>query len=242
MVNSLPQNVAVVLRINSGSFAEGFPVELRILENGRTIQEDSNRLIAAPKIQQSYQEWASTYQALGRQRGNRIIGVVDSQVIYKNSLNQCLQKTQDLTNRVRNWFQDVAFQTLRDRILANVKVKGDRSVPIIINSRTKDREQDLILRKLPWHLWDLFNELNNAEVALMTRFASSLTPLEKPIKVLAIFGSSEGLNLEEEQLILQDLEKNGAEIVIKSQPTREQLHQQLHDRSWDILFFAGHIS
>ena len=34
-----PQNVAVVIRINQGSFAEGFPLLVQILEDGRIIQE-----------------------------------------------------------------------------------------------------------------------------------------------------------------------------------------------------------
>src|SRR5919199_2002617 len=115
------------------------------------------------------------------------------------------------------------------------------SVPIILDCDTGDLEQDILLRKLPWHTWDLFDRLNHAEVVLSTRFSRPTLPLQAPVRTLAIFGSDEGgLNLEEDIRALKELERDGSEIDIRLQPDREQLSKCLFHQPWDILFFAGH--
>jgi ABC-type phosphate transport system substrate-binding protein len=244
MVQSPPsQNVAVVLRIGEGSFTEGFAVELQILEDGRLIDKDANfpRLTAAPEIPLCYQVWKPTYDALGRAIGSRAIQPVSAQVTHQSSLVTCLGMTKDYETKVRTWLSSSTFGMLRDRIKANVRVAADQSVPIIMECDTGDPEQDILLRKLPWHTWDLFDRLNHAEVVLGARFARPTFPLQAPVKTLAIFGGDEGgLNLEEDIRALKELERDGSEIHIRLQPDREQLSKCLYDQSWDILFFAGH--
>ncbi len=241
--SSPPQNVAVVLRIGEGSFTEGFAVEVQILEDGCLIDKDSDfpRLAAAPEIPQCYQVWKPNYDALGRVIGSRAIQPVSAQVTHQSSLVTCLGMTKEFETKVRTWLRSSTFGMLRDRIQANVKVTADQSVPIILECDTGAIEQDILLRKLPWHTWDLFDRLNHAEVVLGARFARPTLPLQAPVKTLAIFGSDEGgLNLEEDIRALKELERNGSEIHIRLQPDREQLSKCLYHQSWDILFFAGH--
>ncbi|WP_333481154.1 substrate-binding domain-containing protein [Allocoleopsis sp.] len=244
MVQSPPcQNVAVVLRIGEGSFTEGFAVELQILEDGCLIDKDSDfpRLGAAPEIPQCYQVWKPTYDALGRAIGSRAIQPVSAQVTHKSSLKTCLDMTKDFETKVKTWLSSSTFGMLRDRIQANVGVAADPSVPIILDCDTGDLEQDNLLRKLPWHTWDLFDRVNHAEVVLGARFARHTLPLQARVKTLAILGSDEGgLNLEEDIRALKELERNGSEIHIRLQPDREQLSKCLYHQSCDILFFAGH--
>lgn len=238
-----PQNIAVLLRIGEGSFTKGFAVELQILEDGRLIDKDANfpRLAAAPEIPQYYQVWKPTYDALGQIIASRAIQPVSAQITHQSSLDTCLGITKEFETKVRTWLSGSTFGVLRDRIQANVKVAADQSVPIILDCDTGDVEQDILLRKLPWHTWDLFDRLNHAEVVLSARFARHTLPLQAPVRTLAIFGSAEGgLNLEEDIEALKNLERDGAKIDFRLQPNREQLSQCLYDQSWDILFFAGH--
>ncbi|NJL56427.1 CHAT domain-containing protein [bacterium] len=66
-------------------------------------------------------------------------------------------------------------------------------------------------------------------------------PWRYPVKLLAIFGSSEGgLELDQDRVELEQLQQSGAMLTILEQPTREALHNQLCNQTWDILFFAGH--
>src|SRR5689334_14599920 len=100
-----PQNVAVVLRIGAGSFSDGFPVTLQILEDGRIIEEDQTcpRLPAAPEIPQWYQEWKTAYESLGVQLGSRQIQAVPSQMTHEASLDSCLSITTELEERLKDW-------------------------------------------------------------------------------------------------------------------------------------------
>ncbi|MDF5710225.1 MAG: ABC transporter substrate-binding protein [Nostoc sp. S4] len=233
-----PQNVAVVIRINVGNFADGFPVLLQILEDGKIIQEyDDLDIPAAPEMPQLYQQWREISL-----RGSRALQAVPGQETNV-SYADWRQRTTDLRDYCRTWFRHSAFRSLRDRILANQIVHTDQSVPIIIRCFTISDTENDILRRLPWHLWDLFseNQLPNAEFALFTRFRRRVAILKAPIRVLAIFGSSDrGLQLEQDEAALQILEKRGAKITRKLEPSIKILSDELRDKNWDILFFAGH--
>ncbi|MCC5599548.1 ABC transporter substrate-binding protein [Nostoc favosum] len=236
----LPQNVAVVLRISAGSFVDGFSVSLQILEDGQIIQEhdDLPLIPAAPEIPQLYQEWQNISL-----EGSRQLQAVSGQVTNVANLENWRQRTQRLEDYCRRWFQDRAFSSLRDRIRANTRVRTDQSVPIIIRCPTRDDNQNELLRRLPWHVWDLFTNLPNGEFALFTNFRPQVATLEAPVKVLAIFGSSQGgLQLEQDQAALEILKQRGAEIITQSEPSEETLSGLLFDEDWDILFFAGHSS
>ncbi|MBW4613849.1 MAG: ABC transporter substrate-binding protein [Desmonostoc vinosum HA7617-LM4] len=235
----LPQNVAVVIEINGGSFADGFSVTLQILEDGQIIQEDDHFLSipAAPEMPKLYQEWKEISL-----EGSRQLQVVPLQVTNVAKVDW-RQKTKKLEILCRNWFGDQAFERLCDRIRANERVNADQSVPIIIRTQTRDHQQNELLRRLPWHFWDLFTNLPHAEFALFTKFSQRVPSLKAPIRVLAIFGSSHGgLQLEKDEAALEILKQRGAQIIKQLEPTEDTLSDLLFNETWDILFFAGHSS
>lgn len=235
-----PQNVAVVLRISEGSFDRGFPVTLQILEDGQIVQDDDHFLCipAAPEMPKFYQEWNEIFL-----EGSRQLQTVPAQVTNVAAKKKWEQTTERFAAHCRSWFQDQSFGRLGDRIRANRKVSMDQSVPIIIRCHTGDDQQNKLLRKLPWHFWDLFTNLPNAEFALFTGFRERVPALEVPVRVLAIFGSSHGgLQLEHDAAALEILKQQGAQIVQKSEPSDAELSHLLFDQAWDILFFAGHSS
>ncbi|NER96991.1 MAG: CHAT domain-containing protein [Symploca sp. SIO1B1] len=67
----------------------------------------------------------------------------------------------------------------------------------------------------------------------------STTYLPFRLRLLAILGNSEGLNLEED---VQSLRKLGniVEIKLLEEPSIKELYRILWREKWDILFFAGH--
>jgi branched-chain amino acid transport system substrate-binding protein len=235
-----PENVAVVLEISSGSFDDGFCVQLQILEDGKIIEEhnDLTDIPPASAMPQLYQEWQNISLNNSRQ-----LQAVPGQVTNIAHLVDWRQRSEELENYCQIWFQNQAFRSLRDSIRANIKVTADQSVPIIIRCQTANHQQNNILRRLPWHIWDLFYKLPNAEFALFTRFRPQVATFKAPVKILAIFGSSQGgLQLEEDKKALKLLEQRGAEITWILEPTEEKLSYLLFERVWDILFFAGHSS
>jgi hypothetical protein len=98
------------------------------------------------------------------------------------------------------------------------------------------------MRKLPWHRWDFFRDYRLAEIALSNPEGNRLEKLIPPrdkIRILAILGSDEGINIEADRQFLESLPD--AETVFLIKPTRQQLDKYLWDeRGWDIFCFSGH--
>ncbi|NEP57066.1 MAG: ABC transporter substrate-binding protein [Symploca sp. SIO2G7] len=247
----------VVIAIGQGDFQEGFPVTLEIWKNNRIIQQHPNcsPLPSSPDIPRLYDEWKNTYDELGRMRQlertrglgqTRQIDIEPGQIINVAILDECQEAANVLESYVIAWFGRASFIDLRGRVLGLLKrfrIWEDDSIRIIFNFNTRNRGQDALLRKLPWHLWDLLEFLDNAEVSLIGKYNPIGKPLKLPVKILGIFGSSEGnLQLEEDEEALNELEQYGAEINLLRQPRLEVLHNNLWNQSWDILFFAGHSS
>ncbi|BCL35248.1 hypothetical protein NSMS1_16950 [Nostoc sp. MS1] len=217
-------------------------MKLRILEDGVTVREDDDlpNIPAAPEMPQLYRDWQNISL-----ENSRKLQAVPAQVtnVDMATLETWKHRAEELETFCRVWFKNNTFNSLRDRILANTRIHNDQSIPIIIRCQTENDDQNEILRRIPWHTWDLFTRLKNAEFALFTGFRKRVPALEAPVKVLAIFGSSQGgLQLEEDEAALELLKQRGAEITKKFEPDEDTLSHLLFDQEWQILFFAGHSS
>jgi branched-chain amino acid transport system substrate-binding protein len=266
--NSSSQNIAVVIRFNEGSFEEGFSYRAEILEQGCMMRRypavgrrhnDTPYLKTppVPQLPDLYHQWASKYAESGKARGTmreyehessgtRKIQVPESVITHFSAqLSECKYADQKLREYLLDtWFNNRgSFETLRNWILAESKIQKDESIPIIFEFSTGKFEQDYILRRLPWHLWELIRTdlYRNAEIALLADSFRRTSSLEAPVKILAIFGGDEGgLNLSEDQKTLQKLSASGAQIREIHHPSRAELLQILSHEPCDILFFAGH--
>ncbi|MEO1404127.1 MAG: hypothetical protein AAFV72_23155, partial [Cyanobacteria bacterium J06635_1] len=248
--SSQSQDIAVVIRVGNGSFADGFPVNLEILEGGRTIEEsephDGLRMPAAANMRALFEAWqAQSFE--GSRRLQARLTPVEAQPTNISDIPDQEQfanwqaATKALRHYCETWFSDQDFGRLRDRILTTSAIQQDPSVPIVIRCDQNNPDRD-ILHRLPFHLWDLYLRLPNSEFALFTKYAP-VQRLQKPVKVLAIFGTAKGLNLEQdEDALITSFEQRGAHIRFEKEPTPEALSRLLSDEAWDILFFAGHSS
>ena len=61
------------------------------------------------------------------------------------------------------------------------------------------------------------------------------------INILAIFGSSQGIDISQDRIFLKKLPTQ-AELEFLVEPKLGNLNDQLWEKCWDILFFAGHSS
>jgi branched-chain amino acid transport system substrate-binding protein len=170
---------------------------------------------------------------------------VEAQITHESSLDEYLSAEKALKACLTEWFNQEYFRSLQYQICAKPSVRQDESVPVIFKIDSGNTEDDInLLRKIPWHFWSLFNDedaLPNAEVVLSTRYAHPVEVLGRPVRILAIFGSSEGgLQLSDDEAALERLRQRGAEITPLQQPGNEELDTRLRQESWDILFFAGH--
>ncbi len=222
-------NKVVIFNIDNGDFEQGFPVTLRIGEEGENVhREEEGNFPPSPDIPKLYRNFQENYNKLALVR--RAIQVDPSQITNVSILEECRQAAQALEVRLKEWFRHPSIAQLR--VYVEEEVSRTESAHIIFQTNNE------ILKKLPWHLWQLFKNRRRAWFSLGTRYAPPSQPLKKPVKILAILGNDERINVRTDANILNNLPAARVEILIS--PTQSQLCEILWEKPWDILCFAGH--
>lgn len=223
----------VVLKFGEGSFDQGFPVTLQIGEDGnRPAVELAGRLPPQPEIPQLYRKWQSAYYSLGLRSRLEAAAVQITNVCV---LEDCYNAAESLSRSLNNWLSSPSFLALRDKFLE--KLMPADAIRVILQT------EDLLLQRLPWHRCDLFARYPQAEIALSTpayeEIALKTTSFRSKIRILAILGSSAGIDVQADRNLLESLP--GADVKFLVEPSRQELDRQLWStQGWDILFFAGH--
>ncbi|MGH2412178.1 MAG: CHASE2 domain-containing protein [Microcystaceae cyanobacterium] len=226
----------MVLKLDGNIEQLGFRVTLEIGSEGERPQIEMTGLLPPDLGLVKYlEQWQKQYRTLGAP--TRIRPQV---IIYEGSINQlesCRQAANQLRDRLNFWLESESFRPLDKRLREQLS----RDEPIRVLLRTQDNK----LRQLPWYLWDFIERYPKAEIAFSTPAFERVetirsTPLksQKKVRILAILGHSWGINIETDRRLLANLPD--AEVEFLVEPQRQQLSEQLWDRAWDILFFAGH--
>jgi uncharacterized protein YktB (UPF0637 family) len=99
---------------------------------------------------------------------------------------------QRLSNTINAWFNSEPFLNINRHL--RTKLDPKEEIRVIIETN------DNLLRRLPWHLWNFFEDYPLAEVALSApeyqRPKKSLPKkTQAKVKILAIFGNSKGIDI-----------------------------------------------
>ena len=230
---------SVVFDFVGDSFEQGFSIRLRIEEDGnRLLAEGKGKLPPAPEIPQYYRRWQDIYFNLGLSLGLPFRLEAPAAQVTNYSIQECNNAAEVLRHSLNTWLRSESFRSVRETVLTVLaSIRENDEVRVFIKS------EDLLLQRLPWHLCDLFEDFPRAEIALVPsdRFEATQasTPRSK-VNILAIFGSSQGINTQEDRDSLRQLPN--AEVTFLVNPRRYELNDQLWDQNWPILFFAGHSS
>lgn len=225
-------SVAKVVRLEftSGDFEQGFRVNLSIGEEGKSsILKETGSLPPLPNLPQQYQLWQDSY------RGSGLLTRIKAVPIEGNiSLDACQKQAKLLCEAFNQWLLADPFREIQHKL--RTYLSPTDSVRLIL-----DADDDCI-QKLPWQLWQFLEDFPNSEIAIAapnTRMPTSILsdPAAK-VRVLAILGDSQGIDVEGDQTFLESFP--GAEIKFLSEPDHRMLQNMLCDRPWDILYFAGH--
>jgi len=233
----------VVLNFGKGNWQQGFPTVIAQLweTDSRTPMKVTGSLPPAPELPELYSSWQKLYEALSERlaggcRYSDLAIEFDEEDITQVSEAEFNRLCQQLERQINTWLDSGSFRNIERRL--RTKLTQLEEIRVIIE--TEDEQ----LRRFPWHLWSFFEDYPHSEFALsIQEYERVKTPQKKAgqIRVLAILGNSQGIDVQTDREMLEQLPN--AETVFLVEPQSGELEQLLWDETgWDILFFAGHSS
>ena len=226
---------SVILTFWDGSLEQGFPItaDIRVDSQSAPFKFHAS-LPPAPELAVNYQQWQSLYRQVFSTCSRIQFDSLDE------TTNVSRQELEILANRLavnlQTWLQSANFRLIADKL--REKFLPDQTIRVIVQT------EDIWLRRLPWHLWHFLDDYPKADVTLsgMTLETAICAPrLRSHTRVLAVMGSSVGIDVDVDQQLLQGLNASNVEVVCLSEPNRQQFHEALWDQQgWDVLYFSGH--
>ena len=223
----------VILKFN-GNFQTGFQVSLQIGQEGKSVDRGCTGILPpAPELIRASSEWQQKYARLGGD--NRI---KPKQIIYDGSIDpqrQLITAAKKLHDRLQQWLNSPSFYDV-DKHLREELNRSD-AIRIIICSDLPE------IYQLPCCCWDLVETYPQLEIAI-SNFDFKRIPIpsrvkrHKKVKILAILGDSHGINLDADRHFLDSLATGEVHFLVE--PTPQELYAWLWQKTWDIVFFAGH--
>ncbi len=153
----------VVFDIGEGDFERGFAVVLRIGDAGQPhAVEFRGRFPPAPDIPELYRRWQTAYYGWGFScRWRRMRIDFPPQTTHVSTWEACESAARDLQKSMEHWLDQPYLRDLREHVLE--EVRRDEPARLILQT------QNPLLRKLPWHLWQLLERRPKLEIALSGR-------------------------------------------------------------------------
>lgn len=223
----------ILFTIQAGSFQTGFYLTLQICEDScdriaHPFATFTGKLPPCQPIRQHYQQWQESYRSL-----NQKVRLGSSPQQITHISDSCRQSASQLKETLSNWYNSSFpdFARVRENLLS--ELNRDESVRLLIQTEISE------LIFLPWHLFlNLFlSKYPQAEIAIAPIEYKSLNTPQKQrqnIRILAVLGNDEGINLKPDLETLNNLEK--AEIKTLINPCRKELFAHLYEEEWDLFF------
>ncbi|MEL6605678.1 MAG: pentapeptide repeat-containing protein [Cyanobacteria bacterium J06614_10] len=234
----------VVLKVGRAENG-GRPVTLQIGEEGAgTYLETSGRLSSPSSLIGLQQRWQQAYRQVAdcMAQNTRISAplVQVTNVSYQEMFQTCQDLETELMQQMNSWLNSAQFRPVREALMASLKPED--SIRLVL--QTADQK----IRRLPFHLWTWFDRYSRAELVLSEESYHQLPSTKDDkfrddlggVRVLAILGDGEGLDIERDRTLLSQLPDVALTCLVE--PGRSQLNDSLWSQPWDILFFAGHTT
>ncbi len=227
----------IILNLGKGNLEKGFPQVKANLSDGSAspIWQGHSSLPSSPDLVSTYKRWKLLYNALIKRLNFSPRIEITQQAITQVSEVDFQKLSQQLKIKFNEWLNSQAFLQNIEKPLYK-KLREKEQINLIIQT------DNLILKQIPWHLWDFCENFPKAEVALSApQFESPPLSLKRAgkIRILTILGDRTGINIEQDCQILRSLPN--VELCFLAEPSRPALDEALRDpNGWDILFFAGH--
>ena len=232
----------VILTVMEGSFQQGFPVNLEIREDVTPfslIWGDVGRLPALGDIEilDSLKKWQSNFERNNGDSTSRMKVKGEGAKVFNNLA------AKNLASNINQWLNssEKCWRKILDGLQQHLQPNDE--IRVILQT------DDANLRRLPWPAWNLFSETyHHSEISLSTltvkppSFKQS-DCRKSAVRILAVFGNNDGINIGFDRKVLDSLTERGAEITPLNKPKKAELLEYLRDaQGWHIFFFAGHSS
>ncbi|NJN88058.1 MAG: CHASE2 domain-containing protein [Leptolyngbyaceae cyanobacterium SL_7_1] len=231
----MPTGKLVTLKLdgNRAGDRQGWRVTLELAEEGdRPFAVVHGGLPPNPDLLSYLSRWQHAYRRL-----DLVSRIKPKEIIYGGMIQQrqeCDRWAREVRHGLAEWLESESFRPIDRRLREELSL--DEPIRLLI--QTEEGE----LRRLPWHLWSFIERFTQAEVGFCRAIAQrpALQPgLNKDkIRILAILGNSDGIDVATDRRLLETLP--GAEVLFLVEPQPQQINDQLWEQPWDILFFAGH--
>ena len=233
----------VTLKIGNSSDC-GYPVTLEIAEerwlddriwlNDRV--EQRGQLPPASELLKNYRDWQQSYRNLDVDRRLEADPAQITNISAIDLVSQCQHAAQRSLAAFDRWLNAESFHQIREHLAKNIAATDRVRFLLQID--------DPQLYCLPWQLGEMFANYSSTEVVLSSPSFENIQPAnpvtKSGVRILAILGNSQGINIETDRKILENLPK--AQVKFLVEPHRQELTDSLWAQNWDILFFAGHSS
>ncbi|MDF5706626.1 MAG: CHASE2 domain-containing protein [Nostoc sp. S4] len=245
----------VILNLGKGNLHSGFSfvsvqlfyeksVEERLEEGNSQWNQLQGNLPASPTLVDLYRRWQLLYELIYESRyinlglrqsqpSDEDIKIHDADVTHFSDVD-FYEVCHELQKQIDIWLDAEEFRHIERQL--RMQLSSDDEIRFIIQT------EDILLRKLPWHLWCFFNDYPKAEVGLSSIEFETITQVKKytpQVKILAILGESKEINIDADRKILESLPS--AKTVFLVEPKHSELDTILWDnQGWNILYFAGH--
>lgn len=231
----------LILKLGAGSLEEGFKKVIIQLWHDRKGMPEQYCGCLPPifGLEIAYDNWREHYLAYYEQlnwpHSSNRIEFVESDV--PNVSRQSLElKSFIFIHLFREWLNSRELWKTTQEIYQSLYIHDE--IQVIIET------DDIFIRKLPWHVWELVQNFKYAEVGLsLSRWSniSQKNTVSDSVRILAVFGNDYGLDLKQDEAIISSLPNS--EVSIIKEPSKREFNELLWDeRGWDILFYAGHSS
>ncbi|MEM8805022.1 MAG: CHASE2 domain-containing protein [Cyanobacteria bacterium P01_G01_bin.38] len=206
----------------------------------------------APELPELYQRWRLLYEALHarlrlRKPDSSLEIEFDDDAVTRVSEAEFRILSKQLQKAINQWLHAPGFLKIDQQL--RTKLNPAEAVRVMIETA------DPLFQKLPWHLWQFYEDYHQAEIALSAQEYDRVVPLSsnkpssKPfnalsrethsVRILVVLGHSDGIDIQPDLKLLEQLP--GTEMLVLKEPQRSELDRWLWDEAgWDILFFAGH--
>ncbi len=228
----------VVLKLGTSDIDRNLTIVVEISDRGAPPRASAVGMLAdESQVISAYHDWQIAYRAYLLDLSSVRIDIADRQITNLTAdvsiLQSCQVAAEYLKLKLNQWLDGERFQPIIKLMLQ--ELNPSQSIQIILQT------DDLHIRQLPFQLWNFFERFTHAEIAIAShtyRSTNDRQSLDKDLKILAVLGNSQGINLEIDRQALSQLPN--AKIEFSIEPTRQILNDKLWEQAWDILFFAGH--